>query len=54
MCIRDSVIPILNIGAKAIHIPFYATWEHEKVTKEQESTSNHLALNNISDILKYL
>ncbi|MGB5202832.1 MAG: HAD family hydrolase [Eudoraea sp.] len=51
--LKSDVIPILNIGAKAIHVPFHTTWAHEQVPME-EQTNNHLTLNTISDILKYL
>jgi putative hydrolase of the HAD superfamily len=51
--LKSDVIPILNIGARAVHVPFHTTWAHEEVTVE-EQTNNHLTLNTISDILKYL
>jgi len=51
--LKSDVIPILNIGARAVHVPFHTTWAHEQVTIE-EQTNNHLTLNEISDILKYL
>jgi len=52
--LKSDVIPIVNIGGKAIHIPYHTTWVHEKVSEEKENESNHLKLNTISDILKYL
>ncbi|WP_299163410.1 HAD family hydrolase [uncultured Eudoraea sp.] len=51
--LKSDVLPILNIGARAVHVPFHTTWAHEEVTVE-EQTNNHLTLNTISDILKYL
>lgn len=51
--LKSDVIPILNIGARAVHVPFHTTWAHEQITPE-EKTNNHLTLNAISDILKYL
>ena len=32
--LKSDVLPVLEIGAYAIHIPFHITWEHEKVTKK--------------------
>lgn len=52
--LKSDVIPILNIGAKAVHIPFHTTWVHEKVSKEEEKQNNHLKLNTIREIIKYL
>jgi len=51
--LRSDVLPLLNIGAKAVHIPFHTTWKHEEV-KLEEHQNGHLTLNAISDILKYL
>lgn len=28
---KSDILPILNIGSKAVHIPFSTTWEHEQV-----------------------
>ncbi|WP_343486710.1 HAD family hydrolase [Allomuricauda sp. d1] len=53
--LKSDVIPILNIGAKAVHVPFHTTWAHELVSKEKEkSTNGYLKLESIKDILDYL
>lgn len=52
--LKSDVIPILNIGGKAVHVPFHTTWAHEQVSEEEERTNNHLKLKSIRDILKYL
>ena len=31
---KSDIIPVLDIGAYALHVPFYSTWEHEKVDGE--------------------
>ncbi len=51
--LKSDVLPILNIGAKAVHVPFHTTWAHEMVT-DSEQVNNHLKLNSLKDILKYL
>jgi len=51
--LKSDVLPILNIGAKAVHIPFHTTWAHEMVA-DDEMVNNHLKLNSLKDILKYL
>lgn len=51
--LKSDVLPILNIGASAVHVPFHTTWAHEEVPSH-EQTNNHLTLAKISDILKYL
>ncbi|WP_025742102.1 HAD family hydrolase [Aquimarina pacifica] len=32
--LKSDVIPVLNIGAHAFHIPFHTTWVHEMVDQE--------------------
>ncbi len=51
--LKSDVLPILNLGAQAIHIPFHTTWAHEMVS-EEEQVNNHLKLSNLRDVLKYL
>lgn len=51
--LKSDVLPILNIGAQAVHVPFHTTWAHELVS-ETELTNDHLKLNHLRDILKYL
>lgn len=35
---RSDVLPLLDIGVKAIHVPYHSTWAHEEVA-ESELTS---------------
>lgn len=51
--LKSDVLPIVNLGARAIHIPFHTTWAHEMVS-EEEQVNNHLKLNSLRDVLKYL
>jgi len=32
--LKSDVLPVLNIGAHAFHIPFHTTWEHEMIDDE--------------------
>lgn len=52
--LKSDVIPILNLGGHAVHVPFHTTWAHELVSEEEEQVNNHLRINSIRDILKYL
>ncbi len=51
--LKSDVLPIVNIGAKAIHVPFHTTWQHEEVTVDVKDV-NYLKINKLTDILKYL
>ncbi|NNJ89148.1 MAG: HAD family hydrolase [Eudoraea sp.] len=51
--LKSDVLPIMAIGAQAVHIPFHTTWAHEEVTPDQH-TNDHLTLSGIKELLKYL
>ncbi len=51
--LKSDVIPIINIGARAVHIPFHTTWAHEQVDATEHENS-HLTLGNLRELLKYL
>lgn len=51
--LKSDVLPLINIGAQAVHIPFHTTWQHEEVPVVKQ-TNNHLTLNVITEVLKYL
>src|SRR5574343_181576 len=37
--LKSDVLPVLNIGGHAVHIPFHTTWEHEKINFEVQHTN---------------
>lgn len=51
--LKSDVMPIVNIGAQAVHVPFHTTWLHEEVP-EAERTNGHLTLNTLKELLPYL
>jgi len=34
---KSDILPLLNLGSKAIHVPFHTTWLHEEVEEEPVS-----------------
>jgi putative hydrolase of the HAD superfamily len=51
--LKSDVLPVLNIGGHAVHIPFHTTWEHEKISHKVEHP-NFKTLEKISDVLEIL
>jgi putative hydrolase of the HAD superfamily len=51
--LKSDVLPVLNIGGYAVHIPFHTTWEHEKISHKVEHP-NFKTLEKISDVLHIL
>ena len=51
--LKSDVLPVLNIGATAIHIPFHTTWAHERIDHEIVHENFHTA-EKASDIIELL
>ncbi|TBX71357.1 HAD family hydrolase [Flavobacterium silvisoli] len=51
--LKSDVLPVLNIGGSAVHIPFHTTWEHEKISHKVEHP-NFRALEKITEVLPIL
>ena len=51
--LKSDVLPVLNIGGHAIHIPFHTTWEHEKISHKIEHP-NFTTVETIKSILNYI
>jgi putative hydrolase of the HAD superfamily len=50
--LKSDILPLLEIGARAIHIPFHTTWEHENVDHNRDS--DFITLSRFSDLLDVL
>jgi putative hydrolase of the HAD superfamily len=44
------VLPVLELGTRAVHIPYHVTWHHEHVPEESMPTSGWDRLNSISEL----
>lgn len=51
--LKSDVLPLVQIGAKAIHVPFHTTWLHESVTKEQTNNIDYKTVKNLKSILNF-
>ncbi|WP_299116510.1 HAD family hydrolase [uncultured Winogradskyella sp.] len=52
--LKSDILPLVNIGALAAHVPFHTTWQHETVSDSSAANVDYLTLNSIKDILEYL
>ena len=52
--LKSDVLPLLRIGASAIHIPFHITWSHEEVSVKETQDSNFHTVYHIKEVLKFL
>lgn len=51
--LKSDILPVLNIGGYAIHIPYHTTWEYEKIDFEIKH-ENFSSVEKVSDILELL
>jgi putative hydrolase of the HAD superfamily len=48
--IRSDVLPVIEIGGHAIHIPYETTWEHELVPEEELAGREFIRLAHIREL----
>ena len=51
--IKSDILPVINIGAKAVHVPFEVTWQHEN-NHELPDNESFITVSKISEILEML
>jgi len=51
--LKSDVLPVLEIGATAIHIPFHTTWIHEEVSENDTTDKNFHTVLNIKEVLPF-
>jgi putative hydrolase of the HAD superfamily len=49
--LKSDILPLVNIGAEAIHVPFHTTWQHETVTKKETNGVEYKTVENLTEIL---
>lgn len=50
--LKSDIIPVLELGAHAIYIPYHCTWEHEEVDSYDPYHKNLLEVEKLKDLLK--
>ena len=52
--LRSDVVPVVELGARAIHIPYPVTWHHERVDEATLPTRGWHRLGGIGEVGSYL
>lgn len=52
--LKSDILPLVNIKAKAIHVPFHTTWIHEQVTDHETHDKSYKTVSSLLDILPLL
>jgi putative hydrolase of the HAD superfamily len=48
--LRSDIVPVLELGARAVHIPYHVTWHHEEVPEESLPRSGWYRLETIAEL----
>ena len=52
--LKSDILPLVNIKAHAIHIPFHTTWAHEEVSDFEQKNVNYKTINNLKELVSIL
>jgi putative hydrolase of the HAD superfamily len=52
--LRSDILPVLELGARAVHIPYHVTWHHEHVADESLPSEGWYRLESIAAIGAFL
>ena len=52
--LKSDILPLVNIKAHAIHIPFHTTWAHEQVTEKETNGKDYKTINSLRELLQLL
>lgn len=52
--LKSDVLPLVSIGAQAVHVPFHTTWVHEEVSEQDKQNADYKTVQRITDLLEFL
>lgn len=52
--LKSDILPLINIGANAVHIPFHTTWEFEKIDDGVLQDNSYITLSSCRGLLDLL
>ncbi|MGY0392331.1 HAD family hydrolase [Bizionia sp. KMM 8389] len=52
--LRSDILPLVNLKAQAIHVPFHTTWVHEQVADHETEGKSYITVKNLKSVLELL
>lgn len=52
--LRSDILPMVELGVQAIHIPYHTTWQHETVSTEEAEEAGYLEMSSIKEVLTWV
>ena len=48
--VKSDILPVLELGANAIHVPFHTTWQHEHAEIDENRFERYYTIQKLSDL----
>jgi putative hydrolase of the HAD superfamily len=48
--LRSDILPVVTLGARAVHIPYHVTWEHEQVSEAELPKNGWVRIASITEL----
>lgn len=52
--LKSDILPLVNIKAHAVHIPFHTTWAHEQVSEKEANGKTYKTIGRLREVLNLL
>lgn len=52
--LKSDILPLVELGANAVHVPFHTTWQHEVVCQSEIQNIEYTTVGKISEVVKLL
>ena len=52
--LKSDVLPLITIGAQAIHVPFHTTWQHEEANENETNGKEYKTIGDLKELLKLI
>lgn len=52
--LKSDILPLVELKAHAIHVPFHTTWAHEEATEEETNGKVYKTASSLREILEFL
>ncbi|MFH4969124.1 HAD family hydrolase [Gaetbulibacter sp. M240] len=49
--LKSDILPLVNLEAHAIHVPFHTTWAHEEVKASETNGKQYITVSSLLDVL---
>ena len=52
--VKSDILPVIALGAQAVHIPYHITWQHEVVATDEQQRAGYWELASIAELVTKL